>query len=224
MRGMICKDDVDILSCAKKLFLNNAGNAKDKYSFQLPIQSAAHQCDVPFRWNPDNESKKPLGDNPTACLSCILFPLNDNTVRWLCSTPANPIPSMREALESSFMLDFFDTKDPFRKYGQSIIQLATERRNFNSAPQNIENARKEAMKAKEQQKKWDEEAKMKAERQRSLVTQQQAEEAKRQADITAAFIDRMKSGGLKGRRKQSRRKRMQSKRKQVKRKQSRRRS
>ena len=224
MRGMICKDDVDILSCAKKLFLNNAGNAKDKYSFQLPIQSAAHQCDVPFRWNPNNESKKPLGDNPTACLSCVLFPLNDNTVRWLCSTQHNPIPTMNEAHESKFVLDFFDAPAFRMSRGKTAIQFATENRDYMSTPQFREQQARLAVQAQEQQRKRAEEYRIDAERQRILDEQRRAEQARKDAATKAAFEDYMRQhrGGLKGRRKQTKPK--QTKRKEVKRKQSRRRS
>jgi hypothetical protein len=218
-RGMICRDDVDILSCAKKLFLNNAYNAKYKYSFQLPIQSANHQCDVSFRWNPDNESKKPLGDNPTACLSCRLFPLNDNTVRWLCSTHTNPIPTMNEALESKFVLDFFDAQAFRMSPAKTPLEIAAENRERMSTPQYREQQAELAVKAQEQQRIQDE-----AERQRILDLKRREEQARIDAAKKAAFEDHMRKihGGLK--RKQSRRKRMQSKRKQVKRKQSRRRS
>lgn len=105
-RKAICNEETDILSCAKKLFLNNASETKWNYSFKLPIQAVSYRCDVPFRWNPNNESKKPLDDNPTAFLASRLFPLNDNTVRWLCSTHTNQIPTMNEARESRFVLDF----------------------------------------------------------------------------------------------------------------------
>jgi len=228
-RRTICGDDADILSCAKKLFKNNAGIAQSDYSFKLPIEQAYYICDVPFRWNPANESKKKLDDNPTAFLASRLFPLNDNTVRWLCSTHTNPIPSTREALESRFMLDFFDAKDPFRKFGQTIIQLATERRNFNLDPQNIENARKAALQAAEQKKKRDEEDRIRTEQQRILDRQRREEQAREEARRKAEFEDHMRQyrGGLKSKRKQPKRKqtkRKQTKRKQTKRKQTKRKS
>jgi len=224
-RRTICGDDVDILSCAKKLFTNNASAAQHNYSFKFPIQPASHQCDVPFRWNPANESKKKLDDNPTAFLAGRLFPLNDNTVRWLCSTHTNPIPSMREALESRFVVDFFDTKDPSRKFGQTVIQVATERRKFNSDPQNIENARKAALEEKERIKRQDEQARIRDEQQRILRWQQQQEQAKKDAEKKAEFEDHMRQyrGGLKCRRKQQT-KSNASKRKQTKRKQTKRKS
>ena len=224
-RRTICGDDVDILSCAKKLFTNNASAAQHNYSFKFPIQPASYQCDVPFRWNPDNEDKKPLGVNPTAFLVSRLFPLNDNAVRWLCSTHTNPIPTMREALESRFVVDFFDAKDPSRKFGQTVIQVATERRKFNSDPQNIENARKAALEEKERIKRQDEQTRIRDEQQRILRWQQQQEQAKKDADRKAEFEDHMRQyrGGLKGRRKQQT-KANASKRKQTKRKQTKRRS
>ena len=223
MRTTVCGKDADILSCAKKLFKMNATASQLQYSFKLPPQPADINCNVPFRWSIDNQTHKPLDTNPTVVLANRLIPLNPNTVRWLCSTDVNPIPSMGTVNENMFVLDFFNAKDSFRKFGQPIIQLAIERRKHDSDPQNIEYARKAALQAEEQQTKRDEEAKRKAEQQRRLDPRQQAEKAKRQSDIKAEFIDHMtRLGGLKGRRKQSRRK--QSRRKQSRRKQSRRRS
>jgi hypothetical protein len=222
-RGRICGDDVDILSCAKKLFETNASTAQYKYSFKLPIQSAAHQCDVPFRWNPDNESKKPLGVNPTAFLAGRLFPLNDNTVRWLCSTHTNPIPTMREALESRFVLDFFDAPAFRMSHGKTAIQFATENRDRMSTPQFREQQARLAVQAQEQQRKRAEEDRIDAERQRILDTQRRAEQARKDAETKAAFEAYMRHrGGLKGRRKQTKLK--QTKRKEVKRKQTKRRT
>ena len=228
-RRDICGEDANILSCAKKLFLNNASAAQFKYSFKLPVVRN-HRCDVAFRWNPDNESEQTLDNNPTAFLSGRLFPLNDNTVRWLCSTHTNPIPTMREALESRFVLDFYDVADPFRKPGQTVIQIATENRDRMSTPQFREkqarDAAQAAAQAAEQKKKQAEEDRINAERQRILDMQQRANQAQNDAERRAAFEKHMlyHKGGLKGkrnqRRKQSRRK-QQSRRKRM---QSRRRS
>jgi hypothetical protein len=222
-RGRICGDDVDILSCAKKLFETNASTAQYEYSFKLPIEQADYVCDVPFRWNPDNESKKKLGVNPTAFLSSRLFPLNDNTVRWLCSTHTNPIPTMREALESRFVLDFFDAPAFRMSHGKTTIQFATENRDRMSTPQFREQQARNAVQAQEQQRKRDEEDRIDAERQRILDTQRRAEQARKDAETNAAFEAYMRHrGGLKGRRKQTKLK--QTKRKEVKRKQTKRRT
>ena len=223
-RRTICGDDVDILSCAKKLFTNNASAAQHKYSFQLPIQQASYQCDVPFRWNPDNEAKKPLDVDPTAFLTSRLFPLNDNAVRWLCSTHTNPIPTMREALESIFMLDFFDAPTFRTSPGKTAIQVATANRDLMSTPQYREQQANLALQKQEQERKRAEENRINAERQRILDTQRRAEQAKKDAERKAAFEEGMGQwkGGLKGRRKQSKRK--QTKRKQTKRKQTKRKS
>lgn len=225
-RRMICKDDVDILSCAKKLFRNNASNAQHEYSFQLPIQPAAvYKCDgVAFRWNPDNESKKSLGDNPTAFLTSRLFPLNDNTARWLCSTHTNPIPTMSEAVESRFMLDFFDAKEFRMSPGKTPIQFATETRDRMSTPEYREQQKRWAEQEKQRQKEQAERSRQYAEQQRILDAQHRAEQAKKDAERKRAFEDHMGQwrGGLKGRRKQTKLK--QTKRKEVKRKQTKRRS
>jgi hypothetical protein len=217
-RRIICGDDVDILSCAKKLFKNNASTVQHKYSFKLPIQPASYYCDVPFRWNPDNEDKKQLGVNPTAFLASKLFPLNDNTVRWLCSTHTNPIPTMREALESRFMLDFFDAPTFRMSPGKTAIQVATANRDLMSTPQYREQQATLALQKQEQERKRTEENRINAERQRILDEQRRAEQAKKDAARQAEFEDHMRQyrGGLKSKRKQTKRK--QSKRKQTKRK------
>jgi hypothetical protein len=231
-RRTICGDDADILSCAKKLFTNNAGVAQNDYSFKLPIEQAYYICDVPFRWNPANEYKKKLDDNPTAFLAGRLFPLNDNTVRWLCSTHTNPIPSTREALESRFMLDFFDAPTFRMSHGKTAIQVATANRDLMSTPQFIAHQATLALQKQEQKKKRDEEDRIRTEQQRILDTQRRAEQAREEARIKAEFEDHMCQyrGGLKSKRKQSKRKQSKrkqtksnaSKRKQTKRKQSKR--
>ena len=223
-RRDICGEDADILSCAKKLFKNNASAAQYKYSFKLPIEQAYHVCDVPFRWNPDNESKKTLVINQTAYLAGKLFPLNDNTVRWLCSTHTNPIPTMREALESRFVLDFFDAPAFRMSHGKTAIQFATENRDRMSTPQFREQQARDAVQAQEQQRKRAEEDRINAERQRILDRQHREAQARKDAETKAAFENHMRQwqGGLKGRRKQTKRK--QTKRKEVKRKQTKRRT
>ena len=102
--------------------------------------------------------------------------------------------------------------------------MATERRKFNSDPQNIENARKAALEEKERIKRQDEQTRIRDEQQRILRWQQQQEQAKKDAERKAEFEDHMRQyrGGLKGRRKQQTKsnacKRKQTKRKQTKRK------
>lgn len=230
-RRTICGEDADILSCAKKLFTTNAFTAQYKYSFKLPVVHD-YRCDVAFRWNPDNESKKPLVNTPTAFptafLSSRLFPLNDNTVRWLCSTPINPIPTMNEALESKFVLEFFDGPEFHRysKHGKTAIQSAIENRDRMSTPQFREQQARDAEQAAEDQRKRAEEDRIRTEQQRILDRQRREEQARKDAATKAAFEEHMRQwkGGLKGkrnqRRKQSRRK-QQSRRKRM---QSRRRS
>ena len=228
-RGRICKDVVDILSCAKELFKNNASTAKYKYSFKLPIQTVAHQCDVPFRWNPDNENKISLDVKPTAFLAGKLFPLNDNTVRWLCSTHTNPIPTMSEALKSKFVLDYFDAPSFGMSRGKTVIEFATENRDSMLKPQFLAQQADLAEKAQKRQIIQAEQNRIYAEQQRSLETQRRAEQARKEAETKDAFAAHMLNykGGLKGRRKQTKlkqTKRKEVKRKEVKRKQTKRRT
>jgi hypothetical protein len=217
-RRTICGEDADILSCAKKLFSNNATTAQRKYSFKLPIVRAYYECDVPlgFRWNPDNGSKQPH----TAFLSIRLFPLNDNTVRWLCSTHTTPIPTMREALENKFMLDFFDGPT-FMSSGKTAIQSAIDIRDYMST---LQFTKQQAIDAEQERKRAEEDRKSDVQ-QRILSWQKQQKQAKEDAAAREAVFEGMRGhrGGLKGRRRQQS-KANASKRKQTKRKQSRRRS
>jgi len=224
-RRTICGKDVDILSCAKKLFLNNASESQWNYSFELPIEQKVYVCDVPFRWNQTNSSKKKLDDNPTAFLAGRLFPLNDNTVRWLCSTHTNPIPTMREALESRFMLDFFDAPTFRMSPGKTAIQVATANRDLMSTPQYREQQATLALQKQEQERKRAEENRIRDEQQRILDRQRREAQARKDAETKAAFEDHMRQyrGGLKGRRRQQS-KANASKRKQTKRKQTKRRT
>ena len=206
-RIAICGNDTGIISCAKKLFKNNASTAQFKYSFKLPVVRN-HSCDVAFRWNPDNESEQTLDNNPTAFLSGRLFPLNDNTVRWLCSTLMNPIPTMNEALESKFVLEFFDAT--LMSSGKTAIQSAIENRDSMSTPEYIEkqarDAAQAAAQAAEQKKKQAEEDRINAERQRILDRQWREDQARKDAERRAAFEKHMlyHKGGLKGKRNQRR--------------------
>ena len=213
MRTRICGNDSDILSCAQKLFKTNASTAKDKYSYKLKVQNASHICDVPFRWNPDNESKQ---RGTTAILSSRLFPLNLNTVRWLCSTETTPYPTLDDARQNEFMLNFFDA-DKFnmqRSRGKTAIQVAIDERERISSPayqrmmaESAEHRRRYEAEVAEQNRKANEEYKRQNEMKLRL------EEENRKAR-QASFDEYMSSrGGLKGKRKQ-RSKRKQSKRKQ----------
>jgi hypothetical protein len=218
-RRTICGEDADILSCAKKLFNTNAFTAKRKYSFKLPINQIYYVCDVPFRWNPDNESNKKLDIDPTAFLSSRLFPLNDNTVRWLCSTHTNPIPTMNEARESKFVLDFFDGPE-FHRYlthGKTLIEMAIANRDLMSTPAFIEKQARDAAQEREQLRKLAEQDRIRTEQRISLDIkrrEQQALNDKEREDDVVTQMSRWR-GGLKGKRKQTKRK--QTKRKQTKR-------
>ena len=196
-RTDICGKDVDILSCAKKLFSNHASTAQRKYSFKIPVKSEYYVCDVPlgFRWNPDNGSKQP----PTAFLSSRLFPLNDNTVRWLCSTHENQIPTMREAIENRFMLDYFDA-ETFLSSGKTAIQSAIETRNYMSTPQFRQqqdiNAAQERRRAEEERISGVQQSILNWERKRE---QDKKDEETRKDNFEKISRQR---GGLKGRRRQ----------------------
>jgi hypothetical protein len=237
-RKSICGDDTDILSCAKKLFMANANGAKDDYSFKLPIQPASYLCDIPFRWNPHNKGKETLDKNQSAYVVSKLFPLNDNTVRWLCSTRENPIPSMSMARENKFMLDYFcaDYMRAPSGYRKTPIQVATETRDRMLSPEykqleqlQLDWFAKEQEQVKKQQMLQEEQIYTE---QRMLDMQQQRqerEERKKQSQKDdpdkkeAGLVGSLSGwqGGLKKtKRKQTKRK--QTKRKQTKRKQTKR--
>jgi hypothetical protein len=235
-RKMHCKEDPDILSCAKTLFNINARIAQEKYSFENPIQKASYyDCNVPFRENRD----KPKDKQPT--IASNWFPQNLNTVRWLLYSTPEQYPTLIDAETNMFFLDFYRGSDrgslrrnPMTErnsYERSPMEIAIMNRDRMSTPQFREQQARDAVQAQEQQRKLAEEDRIRAEQQRilDLAAQQQT-----QANISAQLAmgrygNDARSGGLK--RKQSRRKRKQSRRKQSRRnrmqsrrKQSRRRS
>lgn len=215
MRNQICGNDSNILSCAQKLFKTNAFTAIYEYSYKLEVQNNPSICDVPFRWNPHTERK--TRDPPTAILSSRLFPLNLNTVRWLCSTDSTPYPTLDDARQNEFMLNFFDAKQfsQQRSSGKTAIQVAIDERERISSPdyqrmmaKRAEDRRREEAKVAEQHRIANE--------QYRIAEKNRREEARRlDEQRKASFHEHMSRyhGGLKSKRKQ-RSKRKQSKRKQ----------
>ena len=243
-RKSICGDDTDILSCAKKLFMANANVAKDDYSFKLPIQPASYWCDISFRWNPHNRGKETLDKNQSAYVVSKLFPLNDNTVRWLCSTPEIPFPSMSMARENKFMLDYF-CADYIRAsgYRKTPIQVATETRDYMLSPEYKQHQQLEIDRVAKERKEV--ETKQRVEELRKYTEQRKLDGERRDAERVAErklkqsgqqkcadagpsepwSICRMGGGLKQTKRKQAKRKqakRKQTKRKQAKRKQAKR--
>jgi hypothetical protein len=227
-REKICADDTDILSCAKKLFEANASVAILKYSFEFPVQPHSHSCNVSFRFNPDNRLEETLQNNPSACVASRLFPLNNNTVRWLCSTTKNPIPPMSIAHENAFMLDFFraDDKNTFLGHGRSPIFLATVResaaRNSKPYKPTKNDLARRAWEQSDEKREQEAQAQYEYNRRReadwkALLQRGNKQPSEKKEEEPAWGEIRM--GGLKqSKRKQSKRK--QSKHKQSKRKQS----
>jgi len=220
-RNMHCKD-TDILSCAKTLFKVNARIAQDKYSFKNPIHTGSDKCIVPFRENGD----KPKDKQPT--IASNWFPHNANTMRWLLDSTPNQYPTLREAQDNMFVLDFYRASDR----GSIRWNRATNGTSYERSPMDIaimnqrvytpafiaQQTEQEAEQARIQQT-----ARAAAQRQQDI--DDLAARRQIQANIDAQ-LDRDKygndahMGGLKrkqsrrkqSRRKQSRRKRMQSRR------------
>ena len=105
--------ETDILECAKYYFKTNAWNAKNDYSYESPTHSELYHCNIPFKWSRANERHRTLIDKPSFLLAGILLPQDTNTVRWLLSSNTTPIPSIAQAQQNMFVLQYYHSRYDF---------------------------------------------------------------------------------------------------------------
>ena len=112
--------ETDILECAKYYFKTNAWNAKKDYSYESPTHSELYHCNIPFKWSRNNERHQTLIDKHSFILASILLPQDTNTVRWLLSSNTTPIPSIAQAQQNMFVLQYYHARTDFDATTQSI--------------------------------------------------------------------------------------------------------
>jgi len=220
--------ETDILECAKIYFKDNAITAKQHYSYKSRTVSQTYNlqfnmdnCNIPFKWHPHNERERPLMYRPFHLVAGKLFPQNTNTVRWLISSFANPIPSLAEAQQNMFVLDYYDAKTDYNYSQQSIIMTDVRKRMeyMTSEAYRVQQALE--AKQKEEHERKERIASIERARQEGILASQRENQRKKdQEERDKQTRENMSRyfGGFKRNRKQSNRK--QSNRKQSNRKQN----